>query len=108
MIKTILDKLKIPNSYRLYKYEKEIPPVPFAVWWIDSETFSGSDETWLIKESNYVVEVYTSEKDFTLEENIENLIPSPDFEKTEDYLKSQNVFCIRLDTGSARKQFCDY
>jgi hypothetical protein len=87
----MIDKLGITNEYKLFK---EIPLVPFAVWWIEAEKFGGSDETWRVKSQKYVIELFTSEKDFELEEKFEEAIPASDIEKTEEYIISENVFCI--------------
>jgi len=91
-IEEIFDELKIPYRYKLFK--NDIPPVPFAVWQIEAESFSGSDTEWRMKESDYTIELYTNEKDFALEERIENLLPAPEFEKTEFYITQQNLFSI--------------
>ncbi|MCL2517991.1 MAG: hypothetical protein FWF15_05455 [Oscillospiraceae bacterium] len=91
-VEEIFDTLKIPYKYKLFKNDP--PKVPFAVWFIETETFTGSDNEWRLKDSDYTIELYTSEKDFALEEQLENLLPATEFEKIEFYITSQSLFCM--------------
>lgn len=93
----ILDELKIPNEYRVFQVkENEKPPVPpYATWYYDTESFSGSDAQYYTIDRNCVIDLYTTEKDFELEKRLESLIPASQFEKTEDYDYNEHIFVIR-------------
>ena len=87
----ILDQLKIPNEYRVFVDDEPRPP--FAVWYIAAERFTGSDDMWQCKSSDYVIELYTIKKDTELEKKLEDIIPASDIEKTEEYFGGENLFC---------------
>lgn len=90
----LLNALEIPNVYRMFKDVKDIPNPPYAVWYIASETLSGSDYVWTTKTMEYTIELYTDAKNFELESKLEDLIGVSNIQKSEYYIFSENLYVI--------------
>ena len=100
-IERIFTDLNIPYKYRVFKGD-ERPPMPFAVYSIGREVFSGSDERLYIKESTVTIQIVTSDKDWNLEELLEEKISglddiSSDISKDEDYDTTEEAYVITYE-----------
>lgn len=86
-------KLGIPFAYRQFT-EKTAVSEPFLVWYFDnSDNFSADNIVYSrIYELN--LELYTGEKDFALEEQIENILTDMGlfWEKEEQWIESEKLF----------------
>lgn len=98
----ILDELGIRNTYGVFKGDI-LPPLPFAVWYIANESFSGSDSKAMIKSSDYSIELYTIGKNFELEQRLESLIPESDFRKTEEYISGDKAYRLTYTYTTTKK-----
>lgn len=107
-IKAVLDTVKVPYAYRVFKVDKEHPaPVPpYITYFIGREQHSGSDQGNNIKGSFIVIELYTVVKDFTLEETLEAELDiefGAEINKTEEYDYNENLFRITYEFSTTNK-----
>ena len=108
-IEKAMDTLGLPYSYRQFTEEEVVPP-PFAVWYLgDSGNFHADDEVYCkINELN--VELYTDEKDFDLEEKVEEMLSALGlgWEREEQWIESEKMYEVLFYTeviyGGYRKE----
>lgn len=82
----------IPVTYYAYP-EGQVPDLPFMVYYYPSNNDDPADNVNYGRIQRLNVELYTSEKDFSTEEDVEEvLIPLGVFTKTESYLNSENMY----------------
>lgn len=95
-IKRKLDAVGIPYGYRRFK-GKEIPGIPYILYFFERERFSGTDARNRVCRSDVVIELYTAEKEFSLEEAIETQFSAHEIEKSEDFDDADEVFRITYE-----------
>jgi len=91
-----LDAVGVPYGYRHFK-GKEIPGIPRILYFFEREHFIGSDAKNRACRSDVVIELYTAEKDFSLEEAIETQFSAHEIEKSEDFDDADEVFRITYE-----------
>lgn len=93
----IQNKLKtcgLPIAYRMFP-ENEAPPLPYVVWYIDSETNYPADGENYHNIKHVTVELYTRFKDETSEAAVETALGVLGiWEKTEEYIDSEKCYQI--------------
>jgi ABC-type microcin C transport system permease subunit YejE len=107
-IKTAIESLNIPYSYRVFKIDKDhpAPNPPYITYFIGREQHTGSDQGNDIKCSYVVIEFYTITKDFALEETLEAKLDElfgVEVNKTEEYDYNENLFRITYEFTTTNK-----
>lgn len=92
-----LESVGVPYRYRIFK-GKEIPAPPFITYYIERERFYGADEYNGLKKSTIVIELYTASKNFELEARIEAELAGIEFEKSEEFDDTDEVYRITYVT----------
>lgn len=102
-VKTMLDSIKttynVPFTYYSFP-EKEAPELPYLVFYYpSSRNFPASDGVYARIEE-LTIELYTENKDFALEANVESVLDSYHivWDKSEDYIESEHMFMITYET----------
>ncbi len=95
-IKRKLDAVGIPYGYRCFK-GKDIPAIPYILYFFERERFSGTDARNRVCRTDVVLELYTAEKEFSLEEAIEAQFSAHEIEKSEDFDDADEVFRITYE-----------
>jgi len=96
----------IPCAYYMFPEDdpnNPAPPPPFLVYY-----YSGSDDLFA-DGTNYqkirplTIELYTDNKDFALESNVETALNSGGlaFSRSEDYIESEHLYMVTYDTEIA-------
>lgn len=95
IMKELLDSLGIKYKYRLFDSipEERI----FAVYYFGREILRGSDSVNLIRETDVTLVLFTPEKDFALERQIETALSSWELAKTEEYDYTENLFAVTYE-----------
>jgi len=90
-----LNAVGVPWKYRVFKAPEVPQNLPLAVWYVDREqhTFSDNRASGVIS-ANLTIELYTADKDDELEEQIEIQLGDSDFLKTEDYNYADEVYQV--------------
>lgn len=96
---TLLETSGIPFAY--YQWERGgAPPPPFGVYFLPESDFVYADDSVYFPRYSLVIEIYTKQKDPTIERKIETLLEENDFvySKYESYIESEEVYQIRYNT----------
>lgn len=98
-IEMLLSRIGIPFTYREFKpyKNKPAPNPPYLVYLIDNEKGFGADGKNLIMRKHITVELYSDTKNILIEEMVEDSISEYEFEKYEDYIKEEKMFCISYE-----------
>lgn len=88
-----LKELGIPIAYRQFTEETAVPE-PYLVWYFDRSDNFGADDGVYCKIYELDIELYTGEKDFELEEKIEEMLDALDlfWQKEEQWLESEHLY----------------
>ena len=102
-VKAMLDTIKttygVPFTYYSFP-EKEAPELPYLVFYYPSSSnFAASDGVYQKVEA-LTIELYTENKDFALEANVESVLESYGivWDKSEDYIQNEHMFMITYET----------
>ncbi len=101
-VKRKLDAVGIPYGYRKFK-GGEIPAIPYILYFFERERFSGTDTRNRVCRSDVVIELYTADKEFGLEEAIETQFSEHEIEKSEDFDDADEVFRITYEFSVSSK-----
>lgn len=89
----------VPVAYFQFP-EDNAPPPPFITYYYSSDNDFKADDTnyTLIRDLN--IELYTDNKDFTLEKAVEDALTSNGlvYSKSEDYIESEKLYMITFET----------
>lgn len=89
---TLTAQTDIPVTYYAYP-EGQVPDLPFMVYYYPSSNDDPADNVNYGRIRTLNVELYTAEKDFDTEEDVEELLAGLGvFTKTESYLNSENMY----------------
>lgn len=96
-----LDELKnllsavFPTAYWSFP-EKEAPPMPFLVFFVENSDNFGADNKVYHKKNRVSVELMTKEKDPAAEEALENVFDAAEiyWEKTETHLDDEDAWMV--------------
>lgn len=97
-----LDAVGVPYGYRRFK-GKDIPAIPYILYFFERERFSGTDARNRVCRTDIVLELYTAEKEFSLEEAIEAQFSAHEIEKSEDFDDADEVFRITYEFSVSSK-----
>lgn len=97
-LKTLLETTGYPVAYHHFVATPEapLPNSPYIVYlFVSSDNFKADDRVYLVK-GNYQVELYTSIKDMTAEENLESILNGEGlcWEKSELYIESEALYQV--------------
>lgn len=91
-LQEIFDEINVPVAYRAFE-EGLCPPPPFICYLFPENDPEFADNNNVAKIEQLAIEVYTSHKDFELEEHIETVLTRHDlsFSREETYLSDEKV-----------------
>ena len=92
-IETMLEKTGIPFRYFLFE-EKEAVEPPFMVWYLTESANFFADGKAYERIDHLNLELYTDQKDFELEEQLERILEEGGigWNKTETYLDDEQMY----------------
>lgn len=95
-VEEMLKTAGIPVAYRQFRPFKgtPVPPPPYLVYYAERENGRGADGKNLYKQLHIVVELYTDRKTPLLENSVENAINEFEFDKYEDYISEERMWCV--------------
>lgn len=102
-VKAMLDEIKttynVPFTYYAFP-EKEAPNLPYITFYYPASRNIPSDDVVYQKVEELTIELYTENKDFALEANVENVLNKYNivWDKSEDYINSEHMFMITFET----------
>lgn len=91
--KKILETTELPVAYRSFP-EEDVPELPFICYLETGTTNFAADGVVYQKISEIAVELYTKNKNVTLEERVEKALSSFYWNKEEDYLDDEKCYMI--------------
>lgn len=97
-VSTMIDTLKIPYAY--YQFEEGTGQAPpFICFFYTSSNDLYADQSNYQKITGLSIELYTAEKDFALEEDVEELLNNNGltYYKEENYIDSEKMYQIAYD-----------
>ena len=92
-IATMIESIGLPYAY--YQFEKDTAkPPPFICFYYSGNDPFSADNTNYVKVQNLVIELYTEDKRFDIEEQLENLLTENEivFEHYETYIDTEKMF----------------
>ena len=95
-LKELNDQLEttgFPVTYRAWR-ENEAPPLPYLCYLVSYSNNFGADNVVYRKINHIQVELYTKLKDQQAEDKVEQALSSLYWEKTEEYIDSENCYQI--------------
>lgn len=97
-----LDAVGIPCGYRRFKGRSR-PDIPYLLYYMERERIGGTDARNRVCRSDVVLELYTAEKRWDLEERIETQFSEYEIEKSEDFDDADEVFRITYEFSVTTK-----
>lgn len=90
----MLSELEIPVAYNSFDVSSYDVEPPFCVFYYPSSDNFAADDKVYSKIENVSIELYTNEKDFDLEQQIETIFDEHliVYEKTEMYIEQERMF----------------
>ena len=91
----LIETAGIPITYYSYP-ENEAPFLPYAVYFFSGTRTETADNTNHIRIDTLVIELYTRQKDFGVEQDLEQILSDNEliFDKQETYLNTEGMFEI--------------
>lgn len=89
----IFEGLNIPVAYH---YFKDPPDLPYLIFFQAGSNNFNADNRVFVRDCDYTIELYSQEKDFELEEKLENLLDEYEicWEKSEDIRMEDEGFTM--------------
>ena len=99
MLTEIKTTYNVPFTYYAFP-ENEAPLLPFITFYYPSSSNIDADNSVYQRVNALTIELYTNDKDFALEENVESIFNSYElvWDKSEDYITSEHMFMITYET----------
>ena len=99
MLTAIKTECGTPFTYYSFP-EKKAPELPYITFDYPSSKNIASDDSVYQRVDELVIELYTRNKDFALEEKVESFFKSYKlvWDKTEDFVESEDMFVITYET----------
>ena len=90
----MLESSNLPVTYYQWNEDDEIPPLPYLVFYFPTSDNFGADNKVYKNIQNMNVELYTKNKNFAIEKQIEELLEQNGFfwEKQESFIESENMY----------------
>jgi len=98
-VENMMDEIGIPVSYYKFDEGSGIQP-PFAVWYFPFSNDVMADNINYVDVRQLVIELYTDEKDFELEETIKQILIAHELPcaYSEDYLSDEMMFVVSFES----------
>lgn len=95
----LLDEIKLPYTYRAFP-EKKSPKLPFICYLLDSASPEAGDNQNYVTITELSIELYTEQKDFAIEQLIENTLTAHEipFSKDETWLEDERMQMVIYTT----------
>lgn len=92
----IENKLKSTGYDVAYREFKKSPSIPYIVYYREDDENIASDHKVHGKFKNYIVELYTNEKNETAEKAVESVLEqiNPDYTTDEVYVESDELYMV--------------
>lgn len=90
-VKTMLEGIGLPVTYYQWP-EGHAPNPPYLVFYYPGDDDFIADDSNYAKIRPLVVELYTDEKDFALEKQVEEALSGMVYERDETYIDSERMF----------------
>lgn len=98
-IDNLISSVGIPYAY--YQFNKDtVKPTPFICFYFSGDNDFKADNTNFQKIRTLVIELYTDEKDFALENTVEDILDANEFAyaKIESYIDSEKMMMVTYTT----------
>ena len=94
-VATIIESIDLPFAYYQFPENTELAP-PFICFFFTADDDFIADDKNYVGVSRLVIELYTDEKDFTLEGEVEQMLRNNNivYIKTETYIDSERMWMI--------------
>lgn len=98
-IKRLIESIGLPFTYYSFP-EKEAPALPYVLFYFPNSGNFGADDRVYQKISALNIELYTKEKSFLLEDQVEAILDNANlyWEKSESFLSSENMYEVLYQT----------
>lgn len=102
-VNTMLNEIKttygVPYAYYAFP-ENEAPALPYITFYYPASRNIPRDDGVYTKVEELTIELYTENKNFTLELNVETILNKYGivWDKSEDYITSEHMFMITYET----------
>lgn len=93
-LRQLLNQLKISTKYRAFE-EGQAPKLPYLLYYEDNDDGTlKADNFNYAPVKNMILELYTDDKDLSLEERLENILNENriEFDSEEVYIESEQMF----------------
>ena len=99
-VNTIIESIGVPSAYYQFTADTAQPP-PFICFYFDGNVDLYADNRNYQKVAHLVIELYTDEKDFDLEERVETVLNDSDiaYNRMESYIDSERLYMVTYDTN---------
>lgn len=96
----MVDGFGLPNCYYQFTNNTEVAP-PFVAYYYNQSADLIADNVNYAKINSLIIELYTDNKDFSLEETIEKALKENDlaFTRVENYLDSERMYMVVFSTS---------
>ena len=95
-IVAMLESFGIPYAYYTFPVD-QAPPLPYCVYYFPNNNDVMADNRNYVRVVNIVIELYTENKDFALEDNIESKLLYP-YTKEVVYINSERMYQITYES----------
>ena len=89
-IAQLIESFGLPSTYYSFPTDKA-PSLPYVIYYYPDRDDVMADNSNFVKVATLRIELYTDTKDFTLEDNIESLLPFP-YSKESLYIDSEKMY----------------
>ena len=98
-VEQMMDELDIPTSYYKFDEGTGVQP-PFAVWYFSESNDVLADGRNYVDVNHLVIELYTDERDFDLEQTVKDVLASHDLVYTwdTDYISEEMMYETIFET----------
>lgn len=98
-VSTMLDGIGIPYAYYQFS-QATAKPCPFICFWYASDNDMIADNVNYVKVNRLIIELYTDEKDFDLEETVETALNQSGlvYTRQEAYIDTEKMFQIAYES----------
>lgn len=98
-VKNMLDEIGFPTAYMQFPIGAA-PALPYTIFYYPSSDNFDADDTVYANVQRLNIELYTSNKSFTAEQAVENILNANHivWEKSESYLDSEHMYEVLYET----------
>ena len=97
-VKELIESIGLPCTYYSYP-EDHAPDLPFIVWYFPNSANFGADDTVYQQIEVLSIELYTENKDFLIESQIEEVLVNLGiWDKYETYIDDEHMYQVLYQT----------